>query len=168
MYMEILMLGNNAHKIKKVKNTTYSQAFSPCICLLCLLSYNSLFLWMSICSSPGGSDGRCRILGTRRPGEKCFGPTTNCKGLNPSCAISSFHLIYFWFLRIVFHLKLSHLPLSAHDGQKLCRTATQNAVRFHRLCVLLCVQGKGTAFAAHSSDIFRKNFYQTLKMDVKA
>lgn len=39
----------------------------------------------------------------------------------------------------VFNLKLSHLPLLAHDGQKLCRTATQNAVRFHRLRVLLRV-----------------------------
>lgn len=34
--------------------------------------------------------------------------------------------------------------LSAHDGQKLCGTATQDAVRFHRLCVLICIQGNET------------------------
>lgn len=29
----------------------------------------------------------------------------------------------------------------AHDGQELRRAAAQDAMRFHRLCLLLCVQG---------------------------
>lgn len=39
-------------------------------------------------------------------------------------------------------MKTSPASLSAHDGQKLCRAAAQDAVWFHRLCVLVCVQGK--------------------------
>lgn len=87
------------------------------------------------CSVPGGSDGRCRILGTRRPGEKCFGPATNCKGLYISHDSHK-------FLRNAFHLTPSPLPLAANDGQKLLRTVAQDAVRFYRLCVRLRVQGK--------------------------
>lgn len=54
-----------------------------------------------------------------------------------------------YFSWLLFHLSLflplcllpALLSLSAHDGQKLCRAATQDAVRFHRFRVLLCVQG---------------------------
>lgn len=34
----------------------------------------------------------------------------------------------------------------AYDGQKLCGTATQDAVRFHRLCLLICIQGNDNCF----------------------
>lgn len=59
---------------------------------------------------------------------------------------SSFSLDFFFFFGLFslhcFSIRHSLLCLlSAHDGQKLCRTATQDAVWFHRLCVRLCIQG---------------------------
>lgn len=57
-------------------------------------------------------------------------------------SFSSFHIfLFFRFLSLAFILKLSPLSPSANDGQKLCRTVTQDAVWFHRLRMLICVQG---------------------------
>lgn len=70
----------------------------------CSSFFSLCHVWflLFICSSPGGSDGRCWILGTRRFRENCFGTTTNCKTCTPMCLlVSVFWLFFNWFLRLV-------------------------------------------------------------------
>lgn len=100
--------------------------------------------------SKGGSHGGSWILGTGRPGEDCARPTTHCEFVK-----ISFTKFCFWKDCIQLNENMHPLNLfSAHDGQEQGGWTSEDAVWFHRLCVLVCVQGKSIQLSSWNQFCF--------------